>query len=69
MQQQSPPEQFDLSGMVDDLNALLRLKTTVIGIKMFAAAEEMSAASSCSTMVRWLSRVRREVLSLRTNSL
>jgi uncharacterized protein (DUF169 family) len=43
MQQQSPPEQFDLSGMVDDLNALLRLKTTVIGIKMFAAVEEMAA--------------------------
>ena len=43
MQQQSPPEQFDLSGMVDDLNSLLRLKTTVIGIKMFAAVEEMTA--------------------------
>jgi uncharacterized protein (DUF169 family) len=43
MQQQSPPEQFDLSGMVDDLNALLRLKTTVIGIKMFTTVEEMAA--------------------------
>ena len=43
MQQQSPPEQFDLPAMVDDLNALLRLKTTVIGIKMFAAVEEMTA--------------------------
>jgi hypothetical protein len=43
MQQQSPPEQFDLPGMVDDLNALLRLKTTVIGIKMFAAVEDMTA--------------------------
>src|SRR5260370_25587325 len=43
MQPQSPPEQFDLPGMVDDLNALLRLKTTVIGIKMFAAVEEMAA--------------------------
>ncbi len=43
MQQQSPPEQFDLSGLVYDLNALLRLKTTVIGIKMFATVEEMAA--------------------------
>ena len=43
MQQQSPPEQFDLPGMVDDLNSLLRLKTTVIGIKMFATVEEMTA--------------------------
>ena len=36
MQQQSPPEQLDLAGMVADLNSLLRLKTTVIGMKMFA---------------------------------
>src|SRR5437868_13748342 len=43
MQQQSPPEQFDLAGMVADLNALLRLKTTVIGMKMFATADEMAA--------------------------
>src|SRR3954468_8413297 len=43
MQQQTPPEAFDLAGMVDDLNSLLRLKTTVIGIKMFATVEEMTA--------------------------
>jgi len=43
MQQQSPPEQFDLPGMVADLNGLLRLKTTVIGLKMFASADEMAA--------------------------
>ncbi|WP_375775024.1 DUF169 domain-containing protein [Bradyrhizobium sp. ma5] len=43
MQQQTPPEQFDLSAMVADLNNLLRLKTTVIGIKMFARVEEMEA--------------------------
>ena len=43
MQQQSPPEQFDLTGMVADLNNLLRLKTTVIGMKMFASVEEMAA--------------------------
>jgi uncharacterized protein (DUF169 family) len=43
MQQQTPPEQFDLVGMVADLNGLLRLKTTVIGLKMFASAEEMAA--------------------------
>ncbi|MDO9062098.1 MAG: hypothetical protein Q7U92_24165, partial [Bradyrhizobium sp.] len=43
MQQQSPPEQLDLAGMVADLNSLLRLKTTVIGMKMFATVEEMTA--------------------------
>src|SRR3979490_3396005 len=43
MQQQTPPEQFDLAGMVADLNSLLRLKTTVIGMKMFARVEEMEA--------------------------
>src|ERR1700761_8000798 len=43
MQQQTPPEQFDLAVMVADLNALLRLKTTVIGIKMFARVEDMEA--------------------------
>jgi hypothetical protein len=43
MQQQSPPEQFDLAGMVADLNSLLRLKTTVIGMKLFASVEEMTA--------------------------
>src|ERR1700737_1631202 len=36
-------EKFDLAGMVADLNSLLRLKTTVIGMKMFARAEEMAA--------------------------
>ena len=43
MQQLTPPEAFDLAGMVADLNSLLRLKTTVIGIKMFARVEEMTA--------------------------
>jgi uncharacterized protein (DUF169 family) len=43
MQQQSPPENFDLVGMVADLNNLLRLKTTVIGMKLFATVEEMAA--------------------------
>ncbi|MGY3445166.1 DUF169 domain-containing protein [Bradyrhizobium sp. USDA 4473] len=43
MQQQTPPEQFDLAATVADLNGLLRLKTTVIGIKMFARVEEMEA--------------------------
>src|SRR5580692_5211154 len=41
MQQQTP--QFDPAGMVADLNTLLRLKTTVIGIKMFARIEDMEA--------------------------
>src|SRR5437879_10087209 len=43
MQQQTAPEALDLTGVVDDLNSLLRLKTTVIGIKMFARVEEMTA--------------------------
>jgi uncharacterized protein (DUF169 family) len=43
MQQQTSPEQFDLAGIVADLNALLRLKTTVIGIKMFSRVEDMLA--------------------------
>ena len=46
MQQQSPPEQLDLAGMVADLNSLLRLKTTVIGMKMFATVEEMNAVAA-----------------------
>src|SRR5215470_920456 len=41
--QQQTPEQFDPAGMVADLNTLLRLKTTVTGIKMFAHVEEMEA--------------------------
>src|SRR6202046_2619671 len=43
MQQQTSSETFDPAGMVSDLNNLLRLKTTVIGLKMFAAVEEMTA--------------------------
>src|SRR5471030_890497 len=43
MQQQTPPEPFDMLGMVADLNGLLRLKTTVIGMKMFARVSEMQA--------------------------
>src|SRR6202048_3486238 len=35
-------EKIDLATMVADLNSLLRLKTTVIGMKMFAQAEEMA---------------------------
>src|SRR5258707_13454172 len=36
-------EKFVLAGMVADLNSLLRLKTTVTGMKMFARADEMAA--------------------------
>ena len=43
MQQQTPPETFDMNGMAADLIGLLRLRTTVIGIKMFASVEEMAA--------------------------
>jgi hypothetical protein len=52
MQQQTPPEAFDLAGMVADLNSLLRLKTTVIGIKMFARVEEMTAIPRTRASVR-----------------
>ena len=41
--QATQQEQLDLPAMVADLNSLLRLKTTVIGMKMFASAEEMAA--------------------------
>jgi uncharacterized protein (DUF169 family) len=41
MQQQEAREQPDLNGIVADLNSLLRLKTTVIGMKLFARIEEM----------------------------
>ena len=34
---------YDFEALVADLNALLRLKTTVIGMKMFATAAEMEA--------------------------
>lgn len=42
---QHPPagERYDFESIVADLNALLRLKTTVIGMKMFATAAEMEA--------------------------
>jgi len=43
MQQQTSPQAFDLAGMVADLNSLLRLKTTVTGIKMFARVADMEA--------------------------
>ena len=36
-------EKLDLAAMVADLNSLLRLKTTVIGMKMFARVEDMQA--------------------------
>ena len=39
----SVQEQFDPATMAADLNSLLRLKTTVIGMKMFATVEEMTA--------------------------
>ena len=43
MQQQTPAESPDLAAKVADLNNLLRLKTTVAGIKMFARVEDMEA--------------------------
>ncbi len=43
MPQASRKQTFDWAAMAADLNALLRLKTTVIGMKMFARVEEMTA--------------------------
>src|ERR1700680_4208888 len=43
MQHPPPPDQFDLANMVANLNSLLRLKTAVIGMKIFASAHEMAA--------------------------
>ncbi|MBR1085924.1 DUF169 domain-containing protein [Bradyrhizobium manausense] len=40
---QQSAETVDLAGLVADLNNLLRLKTTVIGMKLFARAEDMEA--------------------------
>lgn len=37
------PEQYDWSKIVDDLNRLLRLRTTPIGMKLFATKAEMEA--------------------------
>ncbi|MCA1497695.1 MULTISPECIES: DUF169 domain-containing protein [unclassified Bradyrhizobium] len=42
MQQQSTGR-IDLAGLVADLNSLLRLKTNVIGMKLFASVAEMEA--------------------------
>ena len=36
-------QKLDLAAIVTDLNNLLRLKTTVIGMKLFARVEEMTA--------------------------
>jgi uncharacterized protein (DUF169 family) len=35
------PESYDWNQIVDDLNRLLRLRTTPIGMKLFATVEEM----------------------------
>src|SRR5476649_2593966 len=44
MQQTATKEEtFDFVTMVADLNSLLRLKTTVIGMKMFATVDQMAA--------------------------
>jgi uncharacterized protein (DUF169 family) len=42
MQQQSA-DSIDLAGLVADLNSLLRLKTTVIGMKLFTRTADMEA--------------------------
>src|SRR3954469_18043320 len=41
--QTAPGETFDFAAMIAELNGLLRLKTTVIGMKMFARVREMQA--------------------------
>lgn len=37
------PERYDWPGLVDELNLLLRLKTTPIGMKLFERAEDLQA--------------------------
>ncbi|MFN8557462.1 MAG: DUF169 domain-containing protein [Dehalococcoidia bacterium] len=37
------PDRYDWQAIVDDLNGLLRLRTTPIGMKLFATAAEMEA--------------------------
>ena len=39
----SEPASYDWEAIVDDLNRLLRLRTTPIGMKLFATVEEMEA--------------------------
>ena len=41
--QQPAADTIDLAGLVADLNSLLRLKTTVIGMKLFAHVADMEA--------------------------
>ncbi|MBI2766397.1 MAG: DUF169 domain-containing protein [Chloroflexi bacterium] len=41
--QEEQPRSYDWVALVDDLNRLLRLKTTPIGMKMFATKAEMEA--------------------------
>jgi uncharacterized protein (DUF169 family) len=41
--QETDQQTFDFAGMIAELNGLLRLKTTVIGMKMFARVSEMQA--------------------------
>src|SRR5260221_826284 len=43
MQHQTPPEAYDLAFMVDSINNQRRMKTIVIGMKMFASVDEMLA--------------------------
>jgi uncharacterized protein (DUF169 family) len=43
MPQETLQETFDFPTMIAELNGLLRLKTTVIGMKMFAQVSEMQA--------------------------
>src|SRR5258706_4239030 len=39
----SESQSYDWKAIIDDLNALLRLRTTPIGMKMFRTVEEMEA--------------------------
>ena len=54
------PTAFDWPTLVDELNRLLRLKTTPIGMKLFETVESMQAVarirrpSAIHTTDRWL---------------
>ena len=43
MSEPTPAERYDWPALVDELNRLLRLKTTPIGMKLFERAEDMMA--------------------------
>ena len=52
------PESYDWNQIVDDLNRLLRLRTTPIGMKLFATVEEMERFPRCAGQSRSIPPIR-----------